>query len=231
MKYLSLLLSVLLLISLAGCNGVNISEAEITDFSTWLDREGFVPSMSQSDLKNKMKGYIYEGKSVADSVRGDYYDGGFGGGFTGTNKNFYYGNDFAISGDKKTADYTNSFSTKVPLDNLVMPFSIEFGDTLLDVMHKLGVGTDPSSNLSIALGLTYATTLYKDNRYSLVFNYSKNTANPSAPYELVFSENYVFPCSADKTSNVTRTITFTFSSEGKTLYQFSVKVHETYDYL
>ena len=74
-------------------------------------------------------------------------------------------------------------------------------------------------------------TLYRDERYTLVFKnflLSKEPIEVDIPYELIFTENYTFTRESGRESNVTRTVKLTFTPEDKVLHEFSVEVHENY---
>lgn len=234
MKQLCVFLSAFLLFTLVGCNNIEISnstKADITDFTAWLDNEGFVPMMSQSEMIAKMDSYTYNGQSVHYATAGCYYDSEYGGGYFANGENFDFANDYKRSEDKKTADYTNSFYTKVPLDGLTLPLGIEFEDTLRDVMAKLGMTVDLPSDFTPDEGTDVTMTLYKDKRYTLVFKnlyFSKEQIKVDVPYELVFTENYTFTQESGRESNVTRTIKLTFASDEDMLHEFSVEVRENY---
>ena len=139
----TILISTCMLLSFASCEKdelepINtIPDADIPAFTEWLDSEGFVPGLSQSDMIEKMDGYTNNGQSVANTAAGYFYDGYNGGGYAAGGENFGFRNDYQASDNKKTADYTNSFYTRVPLDGLALPCGIEFEDTLRDVLKKL----------------------------------------------------------------------------------------------
>ena len=233
----TILLSTCLLLSFASCEKdelepINtIPDADITAFTEWLDGEGFVPGLSQGEMIEKMDGYTHDGKSVANSAESLFYDGYNGGGYAASGENFGFRNDYQASDDNKTADYTNSFYTKVPLDGLMLPFGIEFEDTLQEAMSKIGIASDPSVNFIADEESNITMTLYRDERYTLVFKNWYLSTEPievDIPYELIFTENYTTTREDDRESNVTRTMKLTFKPEEKTLHDFSVKVHENY---
>ena len=236
-RIIIILLSACLLLSFASCEKdepepINtIPDADITAFTEWLDGEGFVPGLSQGEMIEKMDGYTHDGKSVTNSATGLFYDGYYGGGYAARGENFCFRNDFKASDDNKTADYTNSFYTKVPLDGLTLPFGIGFEDNLQEAMSKIGIASDPSVNFIADEGFNIAMTLYRDERYTLVFKNWYLSTEPievDIPYELIFTENYTFTREGDRESNVTRTMKLTFKPEVKNVHDFSVEVHENY---
>ena len=226
-----------MLLSFASCENdelepINtIPDADITAFTEWLDGEGFVPGLSQGEMIQKMETYTQNGESVANQALGLHYDGYNGGGYAASGDNFGFRNDYQASDDNKTADYTNSFYTKVPLGGLTLPFGIEFEDNLQEAMSKIGIASDPSVNFIADEGFNIAMTLYRDERYTLVFKNWYLSTEPievDIPYELIFTENYTTTREDGRESNVTRTMKLTFKPEEKTLHDFSVKVHENY---
>lgn len=234
MKRLCIFLSAFLLFVLLGCTNIensNLGEADITVFTTWLDNEGFLPAMSQSEIIEKMDGYTYNGQSVNDAAVGCHYDSPYGGGYTADGENFGFANDYMTSEDGKTADYANSFYTKVSLNGLTLPFGIEFEDALHDVLAKLGITANLPSNFTPDDGADVAMTLYNDERYTLVFKnlyLSKEPIAVDIPYELVFTENYTFTRESDRESNVTRAIKLKFAPNENVLHEFSVEIRENY---
>lgn len=208
-----------------------IPDADIPAFTAWLDSEGFVPGLSQGEMIQKMETYTQNGESVANQLTGVHYDGYYGGGYAASGEGFGFRNDFQASENGKTADYTNSFYTRVPLDGLALPCGIEFEDTLRDVLDKLSISADPSVSFTADEGSDTVMTLYRDERYTLVFKnflLSKEPIEVDIPYELIFTENYTFTRESGRESNVTRTAKLTFTPEDKVLHEFSVEVYENY---
>lgn len=238
MKGLCVFLSMLMLLGLVGCTDVEksnkniVAQQDITVLTVWLDDEGFVPGMSQSEMFDKMDSYTYNGRSVANAAVGCFYDGQYGGGYDANGVNFGFANDYTASQDRTTAVYTNSFHTKVPLDGLTLPFGIEFDDALCDATAKLGIAIKLPSNFTPDGGTDDTMTLYKDERYTLIFknsNLSKEPIITEAPYELIFTENYTFTRESGRVSNVTRTIKLLFTPDENVLHEFGVMIQESYN--
>ena len=228
MKRLCALLLVALFFVLVGCS--NVKEGDITDFTAWLDSEGFTPSISQRDMIEKMGGYTYNGQPF-DASCGIFYDSLYGGGYTVYGEEFGFTNDYCVSEDRKTADYTNLFYTKVPLGGLTLPLGIEFADTFQDVLLKMGITEKLPSEFGSDEGTDAEMTLYKNERYTLVFRnlyLSKDLNQVDIPYELVFTEKYTFTDERKGENNVTRTIKLTFEPNEKVLHEFSVTIQENY---
>ena len=237
MKCFCVFLSLLMLIGLVSCNDVEnanqntVTELDITAFAAWLDSEGFVPAMSQSKMLQKMDSYTYNDVSVKKATVGYFYDGQYGGGYSSNGENFGFHNNYTASQNGETADYSNSFYTQVPLDGLTLPFEIEFGDTLRDALTKMGISQKLPSDFTPDKGEDSAMTLYSDERYTLVFNnlnLSKEPIETDAPYELIFTENYIFTRGNGKESNVTRTIKLTFTADQNELHEFHLQISENY---
>lgn len=146
-RIITILISACMLLSFASCENdelepINtIPDADITAFTEWLDGEGFVPGLSQGEMIQKMETYTQNGESVANQALGLHYDGYNGGGYAASGDNFGFRNDYQASDDNKTADYTNSFYTKVPLGGLTLPFGIEFEDNLQEAMSTTTMTT------------------------------------------------------------------------------------------
>ena len=198
-----------------------LAEQDITVLTAWFDSEGFVPVISQSKMIEKMDSYKYNGKSIKAATVGFYYDGLYGGGYQANGEDFGFENDYTESQDGKNAVYTNSFYTKVPLDGLTLPFGIEFYDTL-----KFSDNFTPDGDADNAM------TLYKDERYTVIFKdltLSKKPITTDTPYELIFTENYTFTREDGRVSNVTRTIKLAFTSDEKVLHKFNLEIKESYN--
>ena len=75
-------------------------------------------------------------------------------------------------------------------------------------------------------------TLYKDERYTLIFNdwaLSKEPITTDSPYELIFTENYTYVRGNGRVSNVTRTIKLLFTPDANVLHEFGVMIQESYN--
>ena len=240
-KLIALILALVCVLFLISCsqqgqqvttNPTPIIKLDITVLTAWFDSEEFIPPISQSKMIEKMDTYTYNGKSICDATRGFYYDGQYGGGYAANGESFGFSNDYTASTDGKTAEYTNSFHTKVPLDGLTLPFGIEFDDALGDVMAKLGTTIRLPANFAPDGDADNTMTLYKDERYTLIFNdwaLSKEPITTDIPYELIFTENYTFTREDDRVSVVTRTIKLAFANDEKALCEVNVKIQENYN--
>ena len=235
MKGFCVFLSMLMLLGLVGCADVekpNITQQDVAVLTVWLDDEGFVPGISQSEMKDKMDGYTYNGRLSVGNIPGVHYDGQNGGGYIANGGKYGFNNDFSASEDRTTAVYTNSFYTRVPLDGLTLPCGIEFDNALRDVTEKLGIAIKLPSKFTPDGGTDDTMTLYKDERYTLIFknlNLSKEPIMTEAPYELVFTENYTFTRENGSVSNVTRTIKLSFTPDENMLHEIGVIIQESYN--
>ena len=166
---------------------------------------------------------------VPDGIEASFY--AFGG-YDANGVNFGFANDYRASQDGTTAVYTNSFYTRVPLDGLTLPLEMEFDDALCDATAKLGIAIKLPSNFTPDGGTDDTMTLYKDERYTLIFknwNLSKELIATDAPYELIFTENYTFTRESGRVSNVTRTIKLLFTPDENVLHEFGVMIQESYN--
>lgn len=231
-KLIALVLSIVCVLFLISCSRQDTKELDITVFTAWLDNEGIVPGMSQSEMMQKMSRYTYNGESMVDAVSGMYYDGWPGGGYEATGENFGFKNDYTVSSDEKTAIYTNSFYTGVPLNGLTLPFEIRFKDTLHDATARLGISQKLPSDFTPDVEADNVMTLYKDERCTLIFRDLTLSTDPittDVPYELIFTENYTFEYEGGRVSDVTRIVKFSFTSDDNMLYRFDVMVQESYN--
>ena len=238
MKVFCVFLSMLMLLGLVGCTDVEktnkniVAQQDVAVLTVWLDDEGFVPGISQSEMIDKMKGYTHNGRWSVGDFPGVHYDGQNGGGYDATGGEYGFANDFSASNDRTTAVYTNSFYTRVPLDGLTLPLGMGFDDTLHYVIEKLGIGIKLPSEFTPDGGNDYTMTLYEDERYTLVFknlNFSEGLIITKAPYELIFTENYTFTRDSGSVSNVTRTMKLLFKPDEDMLYEFGVIIRESYN--
>lgn len=237
-KLIALILALVCVLFLISCsqqfttNPTPIIKPDITVLTAWFDSEEFIPPISQSKMIEKMDTYTYNGKSIYDATLGFYYDGQYGGGCAANGESFGFCNDYTASKDGKTVEYTNSFYTKVPLDGLTLPFGIEFDDALGDVMAKLGTTIRLPANFAPDGDADNTMTLYKDERYTLIFKdltLSKEPITTDSPYELIFTENYTYTRKNDIVSIVTRTIKLAFANDEKALCEFNVEIQENYN--
>lgn len=230
-KMIVLLLAVTLLgTTLIGCSPKKTLIETLDDgFTDFLDTENFVHSMSQISFREQVEQYTYNGQPLKDILQVIYLDGLTGGGCRGRGEYFGYTNNY----ERKTkVNYTNSFYTKVALDNMTMPYGIDFDDTIVDVFGKMGIVIDLEKDffLDEPNECGDAMTLYdKDGRTLVLHDHYK--AHPlddvAYHYTLVYVETYTAKRTDGKKTNVTRSIELEFGTD-EVLSRVSIEVNENY---
>jgi len=230
-KMIVLLLAVTLLgTTLIGCSPKKTLIETLDDgFTDFLDTENFVHSMSQISFREQVEQYTYNGQPLKDILQVIYLDGLTGGGCRGRGEYFGYTNNY----ERKTkVNYTNSFYTKVALDNMTMPYGIDFDDTIVDVFGKMGIVIDLEKDffLDEPNECGDAMTLYdKDGRTLVLHDHYK--AHPlddvAYHYTLVYVETYTAKRTDGKKTNVTRSIELEFGTD-EVLSRMSIEVNENY---
>ncbi|MBR4770102.1 MAG: hypothetical protein IK090_04140, partial [Clostridia bacterium] len=136
-KTTAFLLALLLLLgclsTLAGCG----KRYTPSDLSAYLDKEGFVPGMSQSAFREKVE------KIEDEKVDGLHWDGEYGGGWDAYSTNCSYANGYVAKMEEGVAVYSNTVSASAKPKGLKMPAGISFSDTLAAVLKKLSIEGDP----------------------------------------------------------------------------------------
>ena len=222
-KLLLLFLTMIFCLSaLTGCSSPDNKESEnetvnrstnmdIAVFSQFLDRENFVPSVSQGIFIDQMGKYSHDGTPITENVAGYYYDGAYGGGYSSGGKLFGFRNDFTAK--DKVAKYSNQLWTKVQLNGLELPYGIQLNDSLSDVFQKMEIGINPYNGFSADEDSYTDMTLYRDGKVTFIFKDLKRTQEPvefEMPYVLVYSEVYDIELSDGRPATVERTIKMSF---------------------
>ena len=200
-----------------------IPEADISVFSDFLDREGFVKGMSQGTLLDIAEKYS---KDLDPSIVPVYchYDGEFGGGCMASGELFGYTNDYHSKDGK--VRYANSLYTAVEIKGLTLPGGITFDDSVGDALEKLGI----DRNIYQKTVMEHSSTtyleqlpLYNENGVSLVFT---NWAMTQLPVETLY--HYVITYS-EKVGTVTRTVTLSFLDGHNKLGLVEISVVDEYE--
>jgi hypothetical protein len=161
-------------------------------FNEYLDKINFVPGLSQGDFITQVGQYRYHGASVTDGDSVNY-DGPNGGGWMLTHEMFEFCNDCRIDREDMYIEHSNQLITRVPLEDLALPYGIEFSDNLEDVFHKIGIKMDPNTDFTADNASHTTMTLYRDEGSSLVFRDLRRTQEPVdylLPYVLCYTEAY-----------------------------------------
>ena len=184
-KAMASLLVLAFLFGLCSCGagkagGENGREILLT-FRQFLDGEGFVAGLSESDLIDRIvPRYSYEGKTIVEHAGGGKnWDGveaeGECYGWSATEERF--GASWAFF----HAWTETSFYTTVALEGLTLPFGLCFGDSRPAVLQKIGLLFDPGNDAAIpADGILLLSEDGMELRYG--------EAGENAPYRLTFSE-------------------------------------------
>jgi len=152
-KAMASLLVLAFLFGLCSCGagkagGENGREILLT-FRQFLDGEGFVAGLSESDLIDRIvPRYSYEGKTIVEHAGGGKnWDGveaeGECYGWSATEERF--GASWAFF----HAWTETSFYTTVALEGLTLPFGLCFGDSRPAVLQKIGLLFDPGNDAAI----------------------------------------------------------------------------------
>ena len=200
-----------------------IPEADISVFSDFLDREGFVKGMSQGQLLDLAEKYA-EGLDPSIVPVYCHYDGEYGGGCRASSALFGYENDYYAKDGK--VRYANSLYTAVEIKGLTLPGGITFDDSVGDALEKLGI----DRNIYQKTVMEHSSTtyleqlpLYNENGVSLVFT---NWAMTQLPVETLY--HYVITYS-EKAGTVTRTVTLSFLDGHNKLGLVEISVVDEYE--
>lgn len=200
-----------------------IPETDISVFSDFLDREGFVKGMSQGTLLDLAEKYA-EGLDPSIVPVYCHYDGEFGGGCMASGELFGYTNDYHSKDGK--VRYANSLYTAVEIKGLTLPGGITFDDSVGDALEKLGI----DRNIYQKTVMEHSSTtyleqlpLYNENGVSLVFT---NWAMTQLPVETLY--HYVITYS-EKVGTVTRTVTLSFLDGHNKLGLVEISVVDEYE--
>jgi len=248
-KHLALFIALVCILSLSSCinvdkpnidNGTTENTVEsgtininpeyaktINNFSKYLNKEGFVPGLSQSQFIELMEKYSYNGEKQTIAQ----FDGLQGSGCLIYGEQYSGSNAYGTTLDKKYANYWNSFNTRVALDGLVLPYGLCFDDELSDVFRKINISLDPYGGFVLDKDSNMDMTLLRDDKSTLVLSnktLTKESTEVNNSYELIYTETYQITRKDGSDATVTRTITFTFSSNesGNKLNSFNMKVNE-----
>ena len=234
-KIFVLVLAVTLLTTtFIGCSSPedNIIETLDNGFTDFLDAENFVHSSSQISFREQVEQYTYNGQLLKDVLQVIYHDGLTGGGCSASGEYFGYTNNYERKFFSRKVNYTNSFYTKVSLDNLALPYGIEFDDTIAQVFEKMGITIDLEKDFVADNEKkdAEAMSLYKEDGHSLTLrdHYMANPLDDVAyHYTLIYEETYKATRSDGRKTNVTRIITLNFGTDD-ILARVYVKVSENY---
>lgn len=155
-----------------------------------------------------------------------------GGGCRASGEHFGYTNNYERKLFSRKVSYTNSFYTKIALDNLTLPYGIGFDDTIAQAFDKMGITMDLEKDFVADNERkdAEAMTLYKGDGYSLTLrdHYMANPLDDVAyHYTLIYEETYKAAKSDGRKTNVTRKIMLNFGTD-EALARVYVEVNENY---
>ena len=229
-KIFALLFAVMFLgTTFFGCTSKTPIETLDDGFTEFLDRENLVHSSSQWSMLDRVEQYTYEGKPLKDLVVVTILDSFTGGGSEARGEYFGYASNYEETLFTNEVYCTESFYTQVALDNLTLPYGIDFDDTIADVFEKMGITFDAKKDF-VADDEDDPTTmtLYdKDDRLLILHNYlqSDSLVDYSNNFVLKYQETYMAMRDGKTRIKVTRTIQLRFGVDD-VLKEISVSVNE-----
>lgn len=195
-----------------------IPDTDLSGFSDFLDREGFVKSMSQGQLMALADKYSAElDPSIVPVFC--HYDGEYGGGCMASGEVFGYTNNYRNKDGKVT--YTNYLYAAVKIKALELPYGIKYGDGIGEVLEKLAINRDIYKNTAAYDGTKMV--LYDDGATSLVL---VNSFLSDAPVDFLYDIELTF---TEKIDTLTRTVKLSFSDSKKDLARIEIKTVDEYE--
>lgn len=227
-KLLSLVLVIVFLLSLVGCQKTEISYDESNesknyvfdyDFHQYIDELNFDENLTETELKNQMSTYKYNGKSITSIVLGVYEDGTDGGGYRAFDMDglFCYGLIGTFYDNEGYVIRSRYFNTSVHLEGLTLPSGITFDDDIISALQCLKVNIFSVEDL-----LTYqdeAFVVYKTENEE--FSIKKLT---TGEWALSYTEKYF--SKRDNHSEVTRDLSIYYDGENYKFSGFYVSCNE-----
>ena len=206
--------------------------ADVTGFSAYLDTMGFVPGISQRDIRNLEETLVNQGDNANYSGMGCYYDSQYGGGYAAQSEYWGVSNDYKRAEDGTSATSTNRLYTYIPLEGLELPYDITFTSNLSGVLQKIGFSTDPYNNFVSDAGTPGVMTLHNDGKVCLAltdFSQKPNVPeNNKSTFNLQYMETYEVTLTDGRIADVTRTFSMSFSGNENTLGHVSMSVQTKY---
>lgn len=238
-KIFVLLLAVLMLATVTACNSnentpilIKVDVALDNTFSEFLNAENFVYSLNQIDFWTQMEKYTYNNEKITELTGFSTYDGAYFSGNKAEGELFSFGNHYTYtaSEDRKKVDESNYLFFTVPLENLTLPYGIDFDDTLTQVFEKMDIELDWEAYFEADNENYILMTLYeKDGRCLTLQNHLLSPLdNPVYDYTLTYQETYEDMSTRveGRELTVTRTVELHF---GSVLEAVKIKVNENYE--
>ena len=201
-------------------------------FSEYLNTMGFVPGISQRDIRNLEESLVNQGDNANYSGLGYYYDSQYGGGYAAQSEYWGISNDYKRAEDGTSATSTNRLYTRIPLEGLEFPYDITFTSNLSGVLQKIGFSTDPYNNFVSDADTPGVMTLHNDGKVCLAltdFSRKPNVPeNHKSTFNLQYVETYEVTLTDGRIADVTRTFSLSFSGSEDTLSFISMQVQMQY---
>lgn len=223
----------ILIIGLCACSSgaVDPHEREQDDeihskilltFKNFLDKEGFVSGLTQQKLILEIvPKYKYKGKTIDKLTSSHNWDDKSGGGWTAGDERFGFSNSYV------DGTYSNRFYTTLPLDGLVIPFGIKFGDSIAKTLSKIGIDFDPADFVPDSDN-PWEMTLISENETAVIYSDMREgvyyKADSDYPYCIYFVESTSEKAENGNVKTVDRCIYFSFDDKG--LMKFEIWVTE-----
>ena len=197
-----------------------IPNTDVSEFAKFLDREGFVKKMSQSQLLAIAEKYA-EGLDPAIVPLYAHYDGPNGGGCVARGESFGYENYYYANDDTGEVRYANIFYSKVEIKNLRLPYGIEYGDKFTDVLKKMDIDSNVYQKNNLGANFE-ALPLYNDGKATLTL---VNWALTPMPVEMLYHYELTY---TEKVGTLTRTVKLSFGDGEKRLARIDIEVVDEY---
>ncbi len=243
MKRIALLLCLLLLLPLAvGCaeehedprtpgilNGT-ADPAILTDAVNWFEESGFRPDVNQNEFLLLLRSFRYDGKDLVNGLESSFYNGKDGVGIAASSKAYAYSSLTITDPASQIVRYSHTLGFTKPLENFPMIWGVSMGDTLEEVIAKIGIDFDPGSEFIPNEGTKANMNLLTNEASALTFiDHSKNTTSEYVySYSLVLTERmeYRSEDSATGDAQAVRSITLEFDQKNVILKSITVRVDE-----
>ena len=234
-KYLLLILVCVFALQLFGCNH---TQTPVTSFPCEFDFSAYIktiPLLPDTTLEDFLSTYTYNGTSIADIVKVLLNADGANSHLTryrGTvdEKNFEFIIESYETSDRKYNNLRKTFLTEVLLDGFELPCGITFGESISDVLQKLGIRFDPEKDFKVKKRDNGAMTLYRNDQFCIQFIDCELSSAEFYPGYVLQYEEYSPSTQAvtGRETTVTRTVRLSFDEQSE-LDHFEISVKECWE--
>lgn len=189
--------------------------------SEYLDSVGIVPGLSPMGML-----------SLAETIAGEEeYNGlhmeGIDGGWLATGDGFSFTNQTRVSDDEKTATYSNSVRTSVPLPGLLPYDGIGFSKTLTETLEGIVFDFDAESVFEMVDASGVATVWSGNGQTLELARISGDEVGTGEPeYRLEFREVKTSVLRDGRKTSTTRTLRLSFTDRDSELKELEMRVVE-----